>query len=510
MKGDTIISHIDPNLLERFAAQPGDLEVETRRNIEQHLEACAFCREHLKHISDFQVAFEERLKGSPTSEDADQASRILRTPETRSLPVHSPEGLIESYAELLALKDAPTWKRLVGSMRTHPVKTAGAAAGLAAALVLIVLAFRSSVDTNPSYAMVQDQTIQVYNRQNEILWTKNVEGFRNFPEFHRQEQKETYGPFGATYYLKGDASGPLPVRVFDLDGDNKNEVLVSGGAYQYSTAFSADSLYCFDSDGILRWSYAADRRGLKFGTTDFTAPSNWQIERFIRIQRTPEERIQLFVVSHHRPSWPSRIAEVDPVTGKEIQTYWHTGGISVSVVNDIEGDGTQELIFAGINNAFNRVCVLVFNPRRVEGVGPTLQDWMPAGSTMGSQTHYILLPRTDLIPSDVPYNLVNTIQAPEAGGLLLHTHEGTRLRWQSQEAFGGIVYTFDGTMEIANVIASSILEKDLTLAKNEGLIAGVELNETFYHRLRNAIEYWDSEQSRFVRYEDFKKKKPIP
>ncbi len=446
----------------------------------------------------------QHLSAPPDAIDEEQAKALTQQTSPKALLQSSSNRLIEN---LTSIFDQPVVRRreqVARYIRMYPVRSASSAAVVIAALAAVVLLTGTPSDRNPTHALIQNHTLIVYNRDNKILWTKNVEGHPDYPRITSASGRK-YWPYEARYYQKlDDAIDPLPVRVFDIDGDGNNEVLFSSGATEnYTMALSPDSLYCFNGDGTLRWRYAPERKGIRFGSADFSAENNWRIIRFIRVQRTPGERVQLFAASIHLPSWPTRIAELDTRNGDELHTYWHTGGLTMAVVTDIEGDGSQEIVFAGINNAYDRVCIIVFDPSNVRGAGPTKKEWKALDRLSGTEKYYVLLPKVEGIPSNVPYNMARQLEAPNDGGLMFQTSEGTFEAWRELSDFGGIVYTLGRRMEVTSVIASSRFEMSLERAKREGFLSELRLGENFYRHLKSSVHYWDRTRNEFVDYDKF-------
>lgn len=485
--------HITEQELDYCVGNPDALTADEKAAIQAHINVCKLCSERLSSVQNFYGELHERLEQHPSAYDKKLAEELLR-PKTRGLL--SSDALARTYAESVQFIGRRWPGRFIQYARAYPLRTFSGAVTLAALLVVGYVTMKPSTDSNPAYATIKDQVLHVFNKTHDLLWTKDAKGLRDFPELPESQQR--YRPSGLYYYFKSDDDQAQPVRVFDIDGDGINEVFVAmGSTSTHSPSFSSNWLYCFNRDGTVRWTYAPEGRGLKFGNVDFSEPTDWYIHRFLPIQRTPSEKIQLFVISQHRPSWPSRIAELNPLTGEELQAYWHTGAIGLAVVTDVDGNGVNDLVFGGINNGFNQACLLVFDPAVVTGVGPTSTELTPQGLPRGSEKYYLLLPRTDIIPSDVPYNIIQQLDASERGGITVHTNEGTHAAWKYLEELGGIVYSFDEQMSVRYVVASSPFEKSLERAEREGLIKDFKLDEAFYNRLKDGIRYWEGE--RFVR-----------
>lgn len=488
-----IILHITERELDLFVTNQRQLSEQERERIQTHLSQCKLCGEHLRAIQGFYRELEVKLHQSPSPKDERLAEELLQPNVRKLLPS---EALIETYAEAIEPLKRSLPQRFFRYVQLYPVRSAGYATALAAALVVTVLLLRPAKDLNPAFAGVNSQVLYVYNKTGEVLWTKNGEGLPDVPYVLYQTKH---------YYHKVDNARSYPLKVFDIDGDGINEVLFSG----YSAPlFSDDMLYCINSGGNLRWK-AGMGRGVRFGAVDFTHGGDWHVRRFVSIQRTPSERIRLFVAATLGPSWPTKIAELDPKTGKELQAYWNAGAMSTMVVADINRDGINELVCGGINNTLNRACVIVFDPAMVLGVSPTTPEYHPADLPPGTQKYYAMLSRpefVDSIATQPSYNMIGSMLVTDGGQVEVQTIEGINERWRDQTDIGGFVYSFDEKMQANYVVVDDKLVKSIDRARREGLMNENPLNATMYEKLKSSVLYWDGEKSRSVKYEELKKR----
>ena len=186
-------------------------------------------------------------------------------------------------------------------------------------------------------------------------------------------------------------TGPLDMDlVEDIDGDGRKEVL-----FNYRTAAGPPEpgiLYCFEQDGRLRWQRSLGRatsfRGREFDD-DYSG-------HFIRLVRGPRRRY-LLTVALHRYWYPCQVALRDPETGDLLEEYWHPGGLSHILLHDLDGDGVDEVILAGINNPGDGLghASLVVLKVPFSEVSP--KDDSPfAEFTGGREFRYLLFPRPDI------------------------------------------------------------------------------------------------------------------
>jgi hypothetical protein len=182
------------------------------------------------------------------------------------------------------------------------------------------------------------------------------------------------------------------VVVADIDGDGRTEVLFN---YLPEPAATGGSLMCFEQNGKLRWQQRFG--GPKtFGDRTFDAS---YCGRFVRPVRVGG-RLLLLTVANHHIWYPSQVALLDPRNGRVVEQYWHPGAIYRYVLHDLDRDGHDELLLAGVNNPGNglghaalAVLKLPFSgaPHRA----PAPDDPLPPLSG-GGEWAYLMFPTPDV------------------------------------------------------------------------------------------------------------------
>jgi len=480
------MEHITEHKLEQYVLSQEEIGGEETTRIESHLMECSLCRQIVEKLQAFYTELETRLESGPTELHRELAERLLARKKEAlpakilELPARR-EKALEVYAEVIEPYRRPIMQRFVRYVQLHPVRFASSFSLAAAALALTFFAVQPKKETNPAYHKVLHQVLYVYNKYGEVLWTKSARGL--------QDDSSKYDPLVDT----DDRSSF--VRVFDIDGDGRNEVLVTleparaaGLLKPYD--FTPDTLYCFNSDGSLRWKHGMSG-GMRFGAVDFSKNPNWHIWRVLPVRRSSRERVQLFVLANILPSWASKLFELDPQTGKELQSYWHAGDMRSAVEADVDGDGTKELVVGGMNNHLRGAAIAVFDPRSVQGAGPTIPEVFPTDAGKGTEKYYLLLPRSSLgiaLGTRTPYNSVTQIQVTTEGRVVIQTNETNRADYDA-----GLVYGFGDNMRINYVVANDPFEVNFEKARKQGLISE-ELNSAYYDKLRKSVQYWDGEK----------------
>jgi hypothetical protein len=95
--------------------------------------------------------------------------------------------------------------------------------------------------------------------------------------------------------------------------------------------------------------------------------------------------------------FPSMLRRIDLRTGETRSTYVHVGHIVSSLfASDLDDDGVPEILCCGINNAFRKAFLAVFDARLIDGHSPAQGIYLPEGLRPGTEKYYLLLPETIL------------------------------------------------------------------------------------------------------------------
>lgn len=249
-------------------------------------------------------------------------------------------------------------------------------AAIAAAAIVSFVAWRLLVPQGPPADLrVQGNDLIVTNRAGRELWRYA------FPQ-----------PLVTASYAFRE--GLRFVRWFgDLDGDGRTELLFIQHAV--NRADVGAPLFCFSQDGKVRWQFIPGRP-VRNHTETFS--NVYFTSRFL-VSRTGK----VIVGSSHVHSYPFQIAILDS-GGRLLGEYWHSGHLTYLQLADLEGDGTEEILAAGVNNAYGRATLVVLD--RVDGAsqGPPgsplqLEDFGPA-----HEKAVVFFPRSCLTEKFEPYN----------------------------------------------------------------------------------------------------------
>jgi hypothetical protein len=105
----------------------------------------------------------------------------------------------------------------------------------------------------------------------------------------------------------------------------------------------------------------------------------------------------VLVAARHTLYFPAVVLRLDARTGALEEKYVHPGFFSDMLLADLTGDGRQELVLLGVNNAFDHEPVLVvLDPRRILGHGPQTTPYTVEGYERAQEMAYVRFPRTEI------------------------------------------------------------------------------------------------------------------
>lgn len=199
------------------------------------------------------------------------------------------------------------------------------ALGVLACLVLVFsLAFFLGPGPAPAMVSFAGETLRVFNENRDLLWERVVPGF---------------------YWQSiGDGHPELPMTSADwllitnLDADPENEVVISKRTRE--SEGSSDPLIAFDNDGGLLWE------------TSLNHHLEAQGRQFDLFNAKPIRMFNGYLVAtgEQEPYYPCQLVLINPQNGEIVDRYFHPGYLRSFCAGDVDGDGGEELLFAGCNN----------------------------------------------------------------------------------------------------------------------------------------------------------------
>lgn len=191
------------------------------------------------------------------------------------------------------------------------------------------------VDWNIDHIEVKKGNLKVLNKKDELLWSKEFTGL-----------------------ISGGVSWqPQPVMA-DIDRDGRNEIIIC--------IFLPDSsrarVICIDFKGNELWNFDCKQKTIYIAEQDIFSPNILLVKDIDR-----DGNIEIVINNRVSTSFSDYLVILD-AKGRKKSEYWHPGLINDLQCRDINKDGKDELICAGINNRMDwRPCFLVLDSRRITG-----------------------------------------------------------------------------------------------------------------------------------------------
>ena len=216
---------------------------------------------------------------------------------------------------------------------------------------------------------------------------------------------------------------------------------------------------------------------MKYG--DKTYSGDYRIQGLLAKDLDGDGRLEIIVISVHRPSWPCQLALLDD-RGNLKGEYWNAGYFNDVTCVDLDGDGIKEIVAGGNNNEYGLGCLAVLSPGSISGASPRRSfDFRSTELKPGSELFYILLPRTDVdLAENYPVDAVVAVDVLD------------NRRIQAKTSLTDIYYQFDFSFLEKNVILSHGFIQAHEKARLEGKIQSL-LDSEYEHNLIKGIQYWD-------------------
>ncbi|MBL0156067.1 MAG: hypothetical protein IPP47_02980 [Bryobacterales bacterium] len=175
----------------------------------------------------------------------------------------------------------------------------------------------------------------------------------------------------------------------DLTGDGKPEVLFPLRGHDQRSQNSL--LLCFSHDGRLLWQFEPGR---VMQTPKETHPRIYLLRAMAPVSLKPGAPPHLALVSAQSPNFIAQVALLDS-GGHLVREYWHSGHFSSVDARDLDGDGTPEIVLAGLSNSYNTATLVVLDPTRMSGASKeTSRDYQLLGQADPVERARLLFART--------------------------------------------------------------------------------------------------------------------
>ena len=470
-----IDNHINQTLMEQYFLDRENLPAQDIRNMQEHLEHCALCREQYAHLEQFYGDLNKRMQETPTEQDREFAGRLITgrffDRASRLLPFKSSrQTAMAPFDKMKSLKKIPLIYPIIRFAVFHPLKFAAANVTAAAATIGTFLMLQQAPeisDRNPEYARAKDEFLVAYNKSGEELWRQHI-GL-NFDE---EIMKSSLG----------HDIGDKIIKTFDLNNDGKKEILAIVG---FSVFSKRNSVTCYKSDGTINWIFSFSRR-MTFGNYEYF--DDYGTSELMVQDINGDSLAEIFVVYNHALYYPSALLRLDALTGNLMEEYWNPGAIYSLAHYDLDGDGRDEIIFGGTHNGYNTAFMGVLKPGQMSGHAPAPPAYTPAGYELNPSQKYLLFPRSDLAEfSTAPRSNVPGIRFIQDGTVFIDVNEVYRKT-------GSLImyFSFNQALQCIKVDVSDQFRMFHEQMRAEGKVTQT-IDARYFEALRRGVQYWDGE-----------------
>lgn len=312
----------------------------------------------------------------------------MRWAKDRGLPVHHVpgrgRGTVFAYAQEIeawlshpsAVLDSNGPEKAVAVSARPKIKRWTLASVAGGLVILSLIAFflisSSTQHLSPERVTFSSNSVQVWDRRGDLLWEYQ------FPDPLRIETE------GGVEWAKS------LVRIVDLDGDGKVEVLVTTPTGLVTERLRT-LLYCFSANGKLKWRYDP-QDSFRSGGETFTSP--WHFKDVLVSPQGKNRNIWV-IVAHHS-MWPSYVVKLDS-TGQAKVQFFNSGSVfDLRYMKNSTGGGY--ILVGGLNDEYDMGCLAVLKEDDISGTSPqSVGSRYRCDNCPGGQPYrYFLFPRSQL------------------------------------------------------------------------------------------------------------------
>lgn len=316
---------------------------------------------------------------------------------------HGAAGAAELHQEEAAVDQSAAPRRTI---RRWPVIVAGLVITVAAATMLPrASGWRSAPIAT---AAIVGQTLVSYDADRREVWRYDL-------------------PAGA------GTPGTRGVRVVDIDGDDRPDVLVLLQIMRFG-GDGTGSLIAINGRGRLLWQRSLDDQ-YQFGATNY-GPT-WFPEDAIVYRNGGAVRIA--TTFHHHTWWPDVVATFD-ADGRVLARFVNAGWLQRL---NVTRDG-RYLLASGVSNALGGAVLAVLDAAKPGGTAPSDGGSLPACTNCppGAPRAYLVVPWSDLAqPAELP---VIVVQVSEDGVIELRAVQ----RGQREGSVPELIVTLSPSLEV--------------------------------------------------------------
>jgi hypothetical protein len=241
-------------------------------------------------------------------------------------------------------------------------------------------------------------------------------------------------------------------------------------------------------EDTLRWKVSLQRK-LIFPAQGETA-EGFRARMILTGDFDADGSVEIIVITYH-DHFPSYVIALDASTGAIKSTYVHAGHLSDGAVTDLDDDGIQEILLCGINNAFNEACLVVLDPRFMDGHGPLTDAYRVEGFDQACERAYILIPRT-ILGMAIPVERYNRGVKIEMYGATMEFRLKVDDQMEDPDYMGTVYGLFGYDLRPRSFSTGSNYDVSAARLFSERRISRFP-DKTYFDEFKKTLRYWDGE-----------------
>ncbi len=336
----------------------------------------------------------------------------------------------------------------------------------AAGIVLLSLS-KTAGPAEPADFRIKGSALIVLNEEGQELWRYET-GIENLTDDN--SYRESFQFRRANDSTTGHLLPYLMLK--DINSDQKIEVLFST---QTQDEMGEGELICFSDRGDELWRFKAGRE-MKFGSTVYS--HDYRICGFDTFDIDNDGNMEIFVSSLQNPHWPTQLVSLSS-QGSVLGEFWNSGYLSDFTFADLDKDGREEIVFGGLNNEYQKGCLVVFEADCIGGSSPQMKDEFRCPELdRGSEKYYVLFPRIDVDMAAHPMEAVGSLNILDDMNISVTA------------AISKIMYTLSPDL----VVQSVTFSHGFMQLHNEAVAAGrikSTMDEKYSTEIKNGVLYYD-------------------
>ena len=217
---------------------------------------------------------------------------------------------------------------------------------------------------------------------------------------------------------------------------------------------------------------------------------------------------QLYVLVNNQKYFPSLILKINPDDGTILSRLVNAGYLYGISIEDVNGNGSRELVTAGVNNGFREAVLVAFPADSTYGCSPSTAAYKLDGCTVMKSIGMIRIRRSivgKVLRNVSAYNICKRIQKTDNGFMLRVAElQGGAVDPNFQQSF--LLYNLDKKLRVRSIGTSDNYELLALSLKKKGLIKRIPDHHYFESFRKDSLLYWNGKGWQRKPYMPFWKK----